>query len=262
MHQRPPPDPNTRRWWTLLRAFSVLNLAALLPLLAAPADSPTRRVQVACAAVYTAVCAFRSFFPRVDLERTVLVDAWPSSIALGRSAATVAELAFTVQLALAAAALGEAHGLAWAAPTAAAFVPLIVVAQACCWLGVLTLDHRWHAAEESLWAVMMAGIVAVSLAAWPTADAGTRGLIALSVAGSASAAWVMVGVDIPMYFRRWRAEVAADRRFLGVAEGFADALRTRRPTGAWTVWRPEVMWMTPYFTLCVLLSQALAWMSP
>lgn len=254
-------EPNTRRWWTLLRAASVLNLLCLLPLLAT-AGGPAHQAQVVCAAVYTVVCAFRSFFPRVDLERTVLVDAWPSAIALGRSAATVAEMAFTVQLGLVAAHIGDSHGLAWAAPLGEAFVPLIAVAQTCCWLGVLTLDHRWHAAEEALWALMMAALAGVCLAAWPSADAAMRALLGAGVLGSAAAAWVMAGVDIPMYFARWRTERDAGRPVLGVAEGFADALHTRRPSGAWAVWRPEVTWMTPYFTLCVLLSQLFAWMTP
>lgn len=255
-------DPATHRWWTLLRVASALNLVALAALLTlSPTGSEAKQAQVLCAAIYTVVCAFRSFFPRVDLERTVLIDAWPSSIALGRTAATIAELAFTVQLGLICAWLGDTYHIGWAGPLGAAFFPLIVVAQTACWLGVLTLDHRWHAVEEVLWGLMMAGLAATSVAAWPAADAATRALLAAGIVGAGAAGWVMVGVDVPMYVARWRAEVAAGRRFLTVTEGFADALRTRRAAGAWSVWRPETLWMTPYFTLCVLTSQAFAWVT-
>lgn len=256
-------DVETRRWWNLLRGAALLNLTALAALwVTLPPSGPTRRAHLLCTTVYTIVCAFRSVFPRVDLERTVLVNAWPSSIALGRTAATVAELCFTVQLGLLAGQVGETAGLAWAGPLGATFTSLIVIAQVSCWLGVLTLDHRWHAAEEALWALMMAMLVVVFVAAWPTSGASLRVFLASGVAAAAAASWVMVGIDVPMYFKRWRAENAAGRRVLGVAEGLRDAMRRREPTGAWSVWRHEVPWMTPYFTGCVWLSLGLAWMSP
>ncbi len=253
-------DHNTWTWWTLLRAASALNLALLAITWSAPVPDLSHRVHLICATIYTFVCAFRSFFPRVDLERTVLFDSRLSSIALGRSAATVAEMAFTVQLALFGAYVGGLGGVAWAAPVAWAFVPLIAVAQVACWLGVLTLNHRWHAVEESLWALMMALLGGIFLAAIPGLSGGWVALALLGVAGCAAAAWVMAGLDIPMYLRRYEAEVAAGRVFQGVVDGFVDAARRRHPTGSWEVWRHEVAWMTPYFTGCVWLSQAFVWM--
>lgn len=244
-------DPKTWWWWTGLRAAAVLNLALFVAVAQGlpHADGPVR-LQLLCAGTYTVVCAFRSFFPRVDLERTVLVDSPLSSIALGRSAATVAELAFTLQLALFVAALGSPA-------VAAALLPLITVAQVCCWLGVLTLDHRWHAAEETLWAVAMALLVGVFAGALTASAAWLRPVLLAGIAGSLGAAWVMAGVDVPMYFQRARAHRAAGGPRLGVLRGLGDAVTRRAPTGHWDVWRHEVLWMTPYFTVGVWISLAL-----
>lgn len=256
-----PVDATTRRWWTLLRGGAALNLALLLAtaVLAWPQDSH-HQAQLALATVYSLVCAFRSWRPRVDLERMVLVDHPLSGIVLGRSAATVAELAFTAQCALFVADLGERTGQPWLLPLAAAMVPLIALAQGCCWLGVLTLDHGWHAAEEALWALFMAMLAAAFLGAWPGAGAVGPAVLALAVVGAAGGAFVMVALDIPMYLRRRRTERAAGRQTLSVAAGFADALRRRVPVGDWATWRPEAVWMTPYFTAAVWISLAMVWL--
>lgn len=255
-------DTQTYRWWTGLRVVSVINLALLaITLILVPLDSGVVRLQALCAVIYTVVCAFRSFRPRVDLERTVLIDEPLSAIALGRTSATIAEMAFTVQLALFVDALAVATGVAWAVPIAWSLVPLIAVAQTCCWLGVLTLDHRWHAAEEALWAAMMVLLCAVFVAAAPSTSGITRALLPVGLGSCAIGAYVMVVMDMPMYFRRYREEVAAGTRFLGLGEGVRDAMSRRVQTGDWEVWRHEVAWMTPYFSAGVWLSLVLVWIA-
>ncbi len=254
-------DPGTRSWWTLLRVGSVVNVALLLLTAArAPFDDGMHRAQLLLATIYVVVCAFRSFYPRVDLERTVLVDHWLSGIVLGRSAATVAELAFTAQCALFVAHLAQVTGVPGLAPVAWGLVPLIALAQGCCWLGVLTLNHLWHAAEESLWVVLMGLLAAAFVAAWPGSEAPIRALLPLGLLACAGGAFVMAVLDIPMYVRRWRAETAEGKVFLGLGAGLADAAVRRVPTGSWEVWRREVGWMTPYFTVGVWLSLTLVWL--
>lgn len=248
-------DPATRRWWTLLRAASVAQLGALaLTALAGPGDP-----QLALAATYAAVCAFRSFLPRVDLERTVLVDHPLSAIGLGRSAATVAELAFTAQVALLLAGLAAGGAPGWLLPLAWALVPAIALAQGFCWLGVLTLDHRWHAAEELVWGPAMLAVAAALAAAWPALDGLRAAGAAVGLAGALAAAFVMLALDVPMYLRRAAAGRAAGAPVLPVGAGLADAWRRRIPDGRWSTWRAEVTWMTPYFTAGVWTSLAMAW---
>lgn len=248
-------DRSTHLWWTALRGIALFNVA----LLAFTAlSAPSRPAQLLCAAIYVVVCAFRSLLPRVDLERIVLVDHWLPSIAIGRTAATIAELAFTVQCALFVDKLADQSDLPVLHVVASSLVPLIAAAQVCCWLGVLTLRHGWHAAEEALWALVMGLIAAAFSAAWP-AVASMRPLLALGIVACAGGALVMVALDIPMYLRRSREERASGRAFLSVPEGILDALRRRHPEGSWDLWRREVLWMTPYFSAGVWLSIALVW---
>jgi hypothetical protein len=251
-------DPATRAWWTLLRAGSLLNLLllALLWLEPLPAQGAPL-AQRLCASIYVGVCAFRSFLPRVDLERTVLVDHPLSSIALGRSAATLAEMAFTVQIALFVHRLAEQAQQPALTLLAIGIVPLIAVAQACCWRAVLTGNHRWHAAEELLWGIEMIAVGGAFALAWPLAG-DLKPALALGIAGCAAGAWVMLVIDIPMYLRRYATERAAGIPLRGLGEGWRDAATRRVPAGDWATWRPEARWMTPYFTICTLLSLGMA----
>ena len=52
-----------------------------------------------CAA-YVFGCAFRSFLPRADVQRICLFDTWLSSVVVGRTVATVAEVCFVAQWAI------------------------------------------------------------------------------------------------------------------------------------------------------------------
>lgn len=241
--------------------MSVLNIGLWL-LVACLADlaAPYRAAHLALAGVYTFVCAFRSFFPRVDLERTVLVDHPLSNIVLGRSAATVAEMCFTAQLSLL---LFEfSPQVPWVSAIGVVILPLIAVAQLTCWAGVLTGNHLWHAAEESLWAAMVLLLAVAGVGLWPGADATLRIGLGASLVACAGAVFVMAGLDVPMYVRRYREEVRTGASFMTFSAGLRDALARREPTGAWSVWRHEVAWMTPYFSLGVWMSQFMVLYAP
>ena len=81
-----------------------------------------RRRLLWLSALYVLGCGFRSVLPMIDVPRLCLHDTWVSYIAVGRSVATVAELAFAAQWALL---LREAG----ATRASRAVVPLIVAAE-------------------------------------------------------------------------------------------------------------------------------------
>src|SRR5688572_5793278 len=122
-------------WWIALSAIGVVNicawvLAAVIPVRRAGDSDPAhavRRRQVWLSAPFVFGCAFRSFFPRADVQRIVIVDSWLSSVAVGRTVATIAELSFAAQCAL----FVRHAGLAGRSPAAVAIsrviVPLIVM---------------------------------------------------------------------------------------------------------------------------------------
>ena len=105
-----------------------------------------------CAA-YVFGCAFRSVLPRADVQRICLFDTWLSSVVIGRSVATVAEISFAAQWAIVLRQLGTMAGADTTIIVASVIVPLIVVAQCCSWYGVLTTNYLGNAIENSIWAI-------------------------------------------------------------------------------------------------------------
>lgn len=251
-------DQRTTTWWTCLRAVATANVALwwIAWTTVDPGNLYQTR-QIALAAVFTLVCAYRSWLPRIDLERFCLVDSPASSIFLGRSAATVAEVSFAAQTALWLHRVGELAGLPAASGYAYFIVPLLALAQVFCWTGVTTLNHVAHAIEESLWAGTMAGVMVCLAAALPRLEGLPFVFVATGVVCLAGYVLFMALVDVPMYVRRWRQGRAAGARRLSLREGLVDAATRRVVTRSWAVWKPEVAWLTGYFTFAVWVSLAL-----
>jgi hypothetical protein len=253
------PWPTDRKlvvWLASLVALAAFNAGLWIWIArsASPATSYAA-TQLLLSGIYVGVCAFRSVFPRVDLERTCLWDTWLSAILIGRTAATVAELCFALQCGLFVQRLADITGIPLLHAGAHAFVPLAVVAELFCWYAVLSLNHIGHAIEESLWALMMLILAALLGAAALAARAPLRVVLSSGFLVYAVGAGLTMAVDVRMYVRRWRLN-AADAR-LSLTSGLLDSRYRRHPTLAWEVWREEVAWMTIYFSVGVWTSLAM-----
>ncbi|MGQ3002444.1 MAG: hypothetical protein ACT6UH_22065 [Hydrogenophaga sp.] len=146
-------DAQVLRWWRAMCALATLNVCLWLAVwYLAPVAGFHGGLQLTLSGVYVLVCAYRSVFPRVDLERLVVVDTRLSNIFLGRAAATVAEICFAIQLGLLIHQLGVQAGLPWVQSAAWVVPVFMVVAQGFCWHSVLTLNHITQAVESLLWA--------------------------------------------------------------------------------------------------------------
>src|SRR5262245_62668936 len=94
-------------WWGSLVVVSAANIALFLLLLPRLRTSMSSRqglirvelLLLLCAA-YVFGCAFRSVLPRADVQRICLFDTWLSSVLVGRSVATIAEVCFVIQWAI------------------------------------------------------------------------------------------------------------------------------------------------------------------
>src|SRR5258708_39194574 len=95
-------------WWGLLTMVSSANIAAWFLLYGQLHEQPAGglgstsgiELMLLLCAAYGFGCAFRSFLPRADVQRICLFDTWLSSVAVGRSVATVAEICFAAQCAI------------------------------------------------------------------------------------------------------------------------------------------------------------------
>jgi len=250
-------------WWGFLVAVSALNVMLLLGLRAAyrrnPFGAPANSSAIIeplllLAAVYVSVCAFRSVLPRADVQRICLFDTWLSSVLIGRSVATIAELCFAAQWAVVLRELARVARSDTAKNISKAILPLIGVAECFSWYAVISTNFLGNVLENSLWAVMflLIGIALVRLLF------SFRGIAQFAIAAAAGgvAAYVifMAGVDVPMYFARWQAELADGRQFFGLFSGLHDVATRWVVTRNVAQWHHEIPWMSLYFSVAVWTS--------
>src|SRR5688572_21961323 len=154
------------RWWAMLTLVSGVNIAAWFwlyqhlqePRIGSSAGMPAVEPMLLLSAAYVFGCAFRSFLPRADVQRICLFDTWLSSVFIGRSVATVAEVCFAAQWAIILHQLGGMTGADTTLNVAWMIVPMIIVAQCCSWYGVLTTNYLANAIENSIWALAFLGV--------------------------------------------------------------------------------------------------------
>jgi hypothetical protein len=253
-------------WWTALCAVSVFNVCGWHLSAAAvarrkgtsdPAVHRLQRWQLVLSAVFVLGCGFRSILPRADVQRIGLFDSWLSSVAVGRSVATVAELCFMAQWALLLHKLAEDAGSRLGVVVSRLALPLIAVAELCSWYAVLTTFYFGNVLEESIWALTASLLIVTGLALWSRCSAPCRPFLAAALALGVAYVAFMCAVDVPMYVARWQADQASGRAYLSLAEGFRDVCFRRTVTMQWEEWRPEIPWMSLYFSVGVWCSIAL-----
>ena len=252
-------------WWGLLTLVSGANIAVWLLLYRQLQEQPTDHLgstsriglMLLLCAAYVFGCAFRSFLPRADVQRICLFDTWLSSVVVGRSVATVAEICFAAQWAIILHQLGTMTGSETTLNAARVIVPLILIAECFSWYGVLTTNYLGNAIENSIWAVafFIAGIGLCRLL--PEFDGPVRVVLAIAIVGIAGYLAFLMTIDVPMYLARWRAEAAGGSRRLRPLEGLRDACTRWVVTHDLAEWKDEITWMSLYFSAAVWASLAL-----
>lgn len=255
-------------WWVLLSFVAVLNIGIWVfsaikftqrKHVIHPSFYPWRRWVLWLSGVYVLVCAFRSFLPRIDLERVCLVQSWMSSMFVGRSLATVAELSFIIQCAI----LLREAGIGTKVKTAVIvfwiIIPLIVVAEGFSWYAVLTTNYLGSVIEESLWTVAGMLLLISFFALWPHVSNHKRYFLSFMIAYGIGFVAFMINVDVPMYWSRWQAETAHGVTYLSLYAGLQDTLKLCHVNFHIKKWRDEIPWMTLYFSVTVWVSMAFAY---
>ena len=194
-------------WWGLLTLVSGASIAVWFLLYRQLQEQPTGslgstssiELMLLLCAAYVFGCAFRSFLPRADVQRICLFDTWLSSVVIGRSVATVAEVCFAAQWAIILHQLGTMTGADTTLNAAWVIVPLILIAECFSWYGVLTTNYLGNVIENSIWAVafVVAGIGLGRLL--PEFDGPVRVLLAIAIIGIAGYLAFLMTIDVPMY---------------------------------------------------------------
>jgi len=209
-----------------------------------------------CAA-YVFGCAFRSVFPRADVQRIALFDTWLSSVAVGRSVATVAEICFVIQWAILLRLLGDMVKSDTVRNISKIIVPLIVVAECCSWYAVVTTSFLGNTVENSIWAVAFL-LIAVALVRLLGEFRGlARAGLGVALAGVCCYLAFLVVIDVPMYFARWQEDMTNGKVLLGLFSGLHDSVTRLTVTQDIAHWRDEMAWMGLYFSAAVWSSLVL-----
>jgi hypothetical protein len=252
-------------WWSLLTMVSGVNIAVWFVLYRRLHEAPTGglgstsgiELMLLLCAAYVFGCAFRSFLPRADVQRICLFDTWLSSVVVGRSVATVAEVCFAAQWAIILHQLGTMTGADTTLNAAWAIVPLILIAECFSWHAVLTTNYLGNAIENSIWAVSFF-IVGIGLCRLvPEFDGLVRVVLAITIFGIAGYLAFLMTIDVPMYLSRWRAEIAVGSKPMRPLEGLRDVSTRWVVTHDLAEWKDEIAWMSLYFSAAVWASLAL-----
>jgi hypothetical protein len=252
-------------WWGVLTVVSGANIAVWFLLYRELHEQPTGslgstsgiQLMLLLCAAYVFGCAFRSFLPRADVQRICLFDTWLSSVVVGRSVATVAEISFAAQWAIILHQLGTMTGADTTVNAAWVILPLIIIAECFSWYAVLTTHYLGNAIENSIWAVAFF-IVGIGLCRLlPEFEGPVRAVLAIAISGIAGYLVFLVTIDVPMYLSRWRAHVADGRKLLRLLEGLRDVSTRWVVTHDLAEWKGEIAWMSLYFSAAVWASLAL-----
>ena len=253
------------RWWRLLTLVSGVNIAVWFVLYRYLQEPRTGglgsltgiELMLLLCAAYVFGCAFRSFLPRADVQRICLFDTWLSSVMVGRTVATVAEVCFVAQWAIVLHHLGTITGTDTTLTAAWVIVPLILIAEGFSWHAVLTRNYLCHAIENSIWAVAFF-IIGVGLCRLLSEfDGLVRVILVVAIVGIAGYLAFLATIDVPMYLKRWRADVASGSKLLSPLEGLRDVNVRWVVTHDMAEWREEIPWMSLYFSAAVWSSLAL-----
>jgi len=252
-------------WWSLLTLVSGANIAVWFLLYRQLHEQPTGSLgsmsgiglMLLLCAAYVFGCAFRSFLPRADVQRICLFDTWLSSVVVGRSVATVAEICFAAQWAMILHQLGTMTAADTTLNAAWVILPLILIAECLSWHAVLTTNYLGNAIENSLWAVAFF-VVGIGLCRLlPEFDGPVRVVLAIAITGIAAYLAFLMTVDVPMYLGRWRAGLADGSKLLTPLEGLRDVSTRWVVTHDLAEWKDEIVWMSLYFSAAVWASLAL-----
>src|SRR3984893_9096949 len=242
-------------WWSMLTLVSGANIAVwfllyrqLQPTGGFSSASGIEAMLLLCAG-YVFGCAFRSFLPRADVQRICLFDTWLSSVIVGRSIATVAEICFAAQWAIILHQLGTMTGADTTLNVAWVIVPLILIAEGFSWYAVLTTNYLGNAIENSIWAVAFFLVGTGLCRLLSEFDGPVRVVLAVAITGIAAYLAFLMTIDVPMYLSRWRAEVGDGSKLLGPLEGLRDVSTRWVVTHELAEWKDEIPWMSLYFSM-------------
>ena len=264
-------DLNKGRIWNIsLTAISIINIL-ILSLYFTINYNKLDNFQIKLTilvGIYTFVCAIRSIWPRIDNTRLCFYKNIISLPIVGRALATIAELSFILLIVLINKKIlvnfnifsNKRFNIKSLLTINGILFPIIVFAQICCWIGVITTDHLWNAVEESMWAgfgilsIVLYIILFVFICKVGKLNGQTKLvkiLIPFMILILIGYVVFMIMVDVPMYLKNSNKH---DGNYMGLKNGIIDLCKCKKVTSSFKEWKEDIPWLTGYFTLAVWAS--------
>jgi len=203
-------------------------------------------------------CAWRSVFPSLYLQRFVFWDTILNSIIVDRCWACVGELAWTFQMSYALRHVDKelTGGKCWIQMSGWAAFMIYILAEATSYYNTATTNELYCAIEVILDGAAFAVMAPGALYLWcklpgSTCSTSAKTFCAIMVPLCIIYPLYNVAIDAPMYMKRYEADQAAHKKYLGFIEGLHDAAVTRHPTHNLADWKADMLWMTLYFSVGV-----------
>lgn len=257
---------DVKSWWIFISILSFVNIGLWLVSLYVFTNKKNtihpdiymgRRLILILSGIYVLGCAFRSFLPRIDLERICLVNTWLSNMMVGRAVATLAELCFIAQCAILLREAGKGLDDRFSLFVSFSLIPMIFIAEGFSWYAMLTTHYFGSVVEESLWTMSGILLVASFMSLWPKVHHQHRWFLNAMIVFGVGFVIFMVTVDVPMYWTRWQADTVSGVNYLTLQQGLIDAIKQYRVSFNILDWQEEIPWMSLYFTVAVWVSIAL-----
>ncbi|MGK0391768.1 MAG: hypothetical protein ACI94Y_004535 [Maribacter sp.] len=259
-------SPSVMLWWKLLSGVAVFNVILLLLSYRwlhskkkewIPEIIKYRNIQFVLCAIFALGCGFRSILPRADVKRMVLYDHWISSVTIGRSVATIAELAFVAQWALLLYEISRFTKDGKISMLSKVIVPLIFIAEIFSWYACTTGNFLGTVIEESLWAITaLIFLIGMALSLKYYGSKIKKFLLA-GIFVSIGYVFYMIFVDISNYVTYWVSDQAAGKIYKSVGEGLHEVSTFWIYTRAYEDWQYAMIWMSLYFSVAVWFSMIL-----
>ena len=249
-------------WWLLMSLLGVINIVLwgwLYRHLKSKGMTTYDRAQLLLCGIYVFGCASRCFIVRSDVVRFAMIDSWVANVLVGRSIATLAEVAFVAQWALLLLWLAGRSKQPKVRALALVLVPLILVAETASWYGVTTTNYIGQTIEESLWAFTAALFLIGLLICRKTAPSNVTQILRPGVLLCCGYILFMICIDVPNYYHLWQTDQSAGKVYLTLSQGFED-MQHMTVTGRLADWRYPMVWMSLYFSIAVWISLAIVFL--
>ncbi len=254
-------------WWMFITIISLYNIYTLMNHWRKWFLSPSGAFQMKMlylSTIYVFVCAVRAIWPRKDVDRICFFDHQISTVFIGRSIATIAELCFVKQLSLVLKCTVFRYNSningnnLWFMNGYKYYVSFILIAEIFSWTGVATKCQIWNAFEESIWMItalhMTISYILLYRARIKRSGKDKKVFLSFIVCGIGYVIF-MCFIDIPMYAERYYIDTYVNNvNYLSFNEGVVDLMQCKQIIHDFSVWWEDIPWMTAYFSVGVWIS--------